>query len=85
MVEKCFAKGEITRGTKILAHLLRMYLLANQVAFFGKITDWEVGNKYFYELREAPIENFEEVNLKYAHVINTLQNQLRCNCFGDKS
>ena len=85
MVEKCFTKGEVTRGTKILAHLLRMYLLANQVAFFGKISDWEVANKYFYELRENPLESFEDVNKRYMHVIGTLLRQLKTNCFGDKS
>jgi hypothetical protein len=85
MVEKRFTKGEPTHANKILAHLLRMYLLANQIAFFGKITDWNVANKYAFELRENPLNSFEEVTSKYTHVIGTLQNQLKTNCFGDKS
>lgn len=82
MVEKCFGKGDTPRGTKILSHLLRMYLLANQIAFFGKITDWDVANKYHFELKENPLSSFDEVSEKYNHVINTLQNQLKNNCFG---
>ena len=75
-------KQEIKRGTKILGHMLRMYLLANQIAFFGKITDWEIANKYQMELKENPVATFEEVTTRFNHVVGTLQNQLKANCFG---
>lgn len=85
MVEKCFNKGDTQRGTKIMAHLLRMYLLANQIAFFGKITDWEVANKYHFELKENHFTSFDEVSERFKHVIVTLQNQLKSNCFGQST
>ncbi len=82
MVEKCFTKGENKRGCKILAHLIRMYLLANQIAYSGSVTDYKVANEYYEKLRNETLPNFDEVQTQYSALLSNLLRQFKVNCFG---
>ena len=80
-IEKCFDKGDVGKGRQITGHMLRMVVLADQLAEHSRIVSIEDGNeKYWEAMSDTSVTTAAEAHARFDDDVATLLAAVRRRC-----